>query len=701
MITVNSVYLNLITNEKFRILWINPSNTYAYVIDLRSNAKMPYEMLIEDVLKGILRKEITRIDEENIILSDRKLLANNRAWEIIAPLVNQEPDIYLKTERYRLIERIMSEFSVSDVTIYTYLKKYWQGGMTPLALVDQRILSGGKGKEKQQHQKRMGRPSTNNRSIVITNEVKQQIKKVLNDFYFKDESATLKFAYDMMIYLYYSEQVTNDQGVQTIKVKDQIPTMRQFHYWARKLFNPTQKIVKKKGEKNYQRNHRGTEGSAVYEAMAPGTRFEIDSTIGDIYLVSSYRRDKIIGRPTIYMVVDVFSRMITGFYVGLESQSSWFGAMQALIHTAKDKVELCQQYGIEISEEQWPSKYLPRAILADKGEFIGYNSDVLTQNFKIRVENTSSYRADMKGTVEKVLDLIPKFIKPFAPGYIKPDFQERGGKDYRLEAKLTIQEFTSLLIHCILHYNNSHCNQYPLTKAMIEDQVIPTPLNIWSWGIRQNPSHLMSYSTEQVYFRLLPRSKATVTQHGIKFKGALYTCEVASSENWFSVARNQGSWKVDISYDPRDTEHIYIHHENHFIQASLLPHQETYRHTTFEDIDFLNQVLSEQKNKAQAEQINKNVNTIHIIKQTTDEFIKKADSESFETPKSSKSEQIRNIKGNRRYEREIERQQNRLDTKKEQPEPAKGMGQLSNSFKRKSIIELGLNEIRKGDEYEA
>lgn len=158
-------------------------------------------MLIEDVLKGILRKEITRIDEENIILSDRKLLANNRAWEIIAPLVNQEPDIYLKTERYRLIERIMSEFSVSDVTIYTYLKKYWQGGMTPLALVDQRILSGGKGKEKQQHQKRMGRPSTNNRSIVITNEVKQQIKKVLNDFYFKDESATLKFAYDMMIYL--------------------------------------------------------------------------------------------------------------------------------------------------------------------------------------------------------------------------------------------------------------------------------------------------------------------------------------------------------------------------------------------------------------------------------------------------------------------------------------------------------------------
>jgi hypothetical protein len=38
MIIVNSVYLNIITSEEFRILCVYSSNTYAYVSDLKPNA---------------------------------------------------------------------------------------------------------------------------------------------------------------------------------------------------------------------------------------------------------------------------------------------------------------------------------------------------------------------------------------------------------------------------------------------------------------------------------------------------------------------------------------------------------------------------------------------------------------------------------------------------------------------------------------
>lgn len=42
-----------------------------------------------------------------------------------------------------------------------------------------------------------------------------------------------------------------------------------------------------------------------------------DATVADIYIVSRLSR-KPIGRPVIYTMVDAYSRLITGVYVGLE-----------------------------------------------------------------------------------------------------------------------------------------------------------------------------------------------------------------------------------------------------------------------------------------------------------------------------------------------------------------------------------------------
>ena len=100
--------------------------------------------------------------------------------------------------------------------------------------------------------------------------------------------------------------------------------------------------------------------------------------------------------------------MITGIYVGLEGPS-WIGAMMALDNMIADKVEYCREYGIEISEEQWPCRHLPEIIIADRGEFEGYNVENLINNLNIKIENTSPYRGDLKGIVEReVLELLMK-----------------------------------------------------------------------------------------------------------------------------------------------------------------------------------------------------------------------------------------------------------------------------------------------------
>ena len=71
-------------------------------------------------------------------------------------------------------------------------------------------------------------------------------------------------------------------------------------------------------------------------ANGPGSLYQIDATKDDIYLVSRTDRNRIIGRPVVYLVQDVFSRLIAGIAVTLEGPS-WLGAMLALENTASDK----------------------------------------------------------------------------------------------------------------------------------------------------------------------------------------------------------------------------------------------------------------------------------------------------------------------------------------------------------------------------
>jgi hypothetical protein len=59
-------------------------------------------------------------------------------------------------------------------------------------------------------------------------------------------------------------------------------------------------------------------------------------------------RKLIIGRPVIYIVIDVFSRLIVGFAVTLEGPS-WAGAKLALENAFSDKASYCKQFGINIT----------------------------------------------------------------------------------------------------------------------------------------------------------------------------------------------------------------------------------------------------------------------------------------------------------------------------------------------------------------
>ena len=143
--------------------------------------------------------------------------------------------------------------------------------------------------------------------------------------------------------------------------------------------------------------------------------------------------------------------MITGVYVGLEGGQ--YALRLLLQNTFTDKVSFCHQHGIDIDPQDWPSHHLPTKIMTDRGsEFVAGTLENLCESYHIEIENLPAYRPDLKGVVEKLFDLIQSAYKPLlkGKGVVESDIQERGAPDYRRQGTLDLEQFTAVVLRCVL-----------------------------------------------------------------------------------------------------------------------------------------------------------------------------------------------------------------------------------------------------------
>lgn len=363
--------------------------------------------------------------------------------------------------------------------------------------------------------------------------------------------------------------------------------------------------------------------------------------------------------------------MITGVYVGLEGPS-WLGAMMALVNAATDKVKYCAEYGIEITEEQWLTHHIPDVVLTDRGtEFTGKSIDTSINNLGIKIEHAPPYRGDRKGIVERNFKTIHGKVKPFLPGYVDVDFMKRGGKDYRLDSKLDLYEFTQAIIYLILEHNNNHyLNDYQRDTEMIVDDVETIPNELWQWGIANRSGRLRTFPEDIVKLNLMPSGRATITAKGIKFKKLHYTCEKAKREQWFERARSGTLGKnqkyLDISYDPRQPEYIYIRSSDgkDYEKCSIIDFEARYTGKTWEEIEYLLAYEQLQKQKYKGKETQTKVDLMaefeNIVEQAT------ASTDAVRDKTISNSKKVKGIRDNRAFEKE-KRREEAFELSKDEP----------------------------------
>lgn len=566
-----------------RVLYIDHLNDGLVSIDLLQQKALPIWFKLSqvradlDVGKARLLKHDPWLAEprEESALTEAERAGRDRAWKVIEPIVNAGPSkLYDRRERGHLISAVLKDGLATKPTVYLHLYRYWQGGQTIHALIPRMGNKGGRGKvrtESAGQGKKRGRPSLiqiytgQETGMNVDDRVRGLLVQIGEEFYESKEGFTLQKAFEAGLKKYFNigyEVLPNGIRMPVIPTDDSqpLPTFRQFTYWYGRSKNREKVIITREGQRAYDLRHRPMRGESTSMAFGPGSLYQIDATVGDVYLVSSLDSRLIIGRPVIYVVIDTFSRLVVGFTVGLEGPS-WMGAVLAFEHVATDKVEFCRSMGINITPDIWPVQHFSEAILGDRGELEGGNADVLVKGFGMRVANTPPYRADWKGIVERHFRLINDRIVHWLPGAVRRIV--RGDKDYRLEGAMTLVQLRKVLTLCFLEHNQTALiPNYPRDTDMKRDQVRANPLELWHWGLENRNGALKYFPPDMVRRGLLPRAKATMTPRGLRYGKQYYTCELIEAQGWRGKARD-GTWRVDIAFDPWSSAQIWLQRDGH------------------------------------------------------------------------------------------------------------------------------------------
>lgn len=579
---------------------------------------------------------------------------------MIKPLISDD-QYFVPKVRSKIINQIIEEKGSTKQTIYRLARRYWQRGQTPNALIPDYKNSGAKGVKRVAQEAKLGRPRKYAPGIGKNMDIniERLFRSVIDKYLLNEKKHSFPYVH---------RKFQDQYSTLFPKVPEvEIPTIWQLKHFFDREYATVERIQKQYRDIEYKKDIRPLISTANTQVLGPGSRFEIDATIADIYLLSDSISRNIIGRPTVYVVIDVFSRMVAGLYIGLENPS-YVAAMQALTLSMSDKVTYCNRYGYDVVSEQWPVVGLPDAILADRGELMGHQVEALERGFSVRIENAPPYRGDAKGIVERYFRTIQAHFKPFAPGVVEGVItKKRGGSDYRLDATLTIEDFTRIMVGAVLHHNQYHVLSKYDREADIPNDLPLTPLSLWNWGIQHRTGRLRVVSEEALRISMLPRTKATLSDLGLKVFGVFYASSEVVKRGWMHRQKmvNRPA-SLQVAYDPRSTARIYIFFDVNSIEywtGELSPRSREYEGCSFWDVW---QAQSEQKVTMAKQQVITSAER-RKLESHIENIIKAAEKQgSSQTPLPNRT-RIAGIRSNRQQAKQLERQEGVAQTSEQGP----------------------------------
>jgi putative transposase len=272
---------------------------------------------------------------------------------------------------------------------------------------------------------------------------------------------------------------------------------------------------------------------------------QIDHTLADVMIVDSeYRRS--IGRPWLSLAIDVASRAVMGFHVGLEAPSALAVAL-CIEHASLPKVRSAVS---PKAQTPWDMFGIARTIHVDNGpEFHG---EALTRGcaeYGIQLIHRPVARPRFGAHIERLIGTMMGRVH-LLPGSTDSSPSRRGSYKSEEEARLTLAEFSEWLY---LEIAGQYHHQ---THRMLGT----TPAVAWAKSLARGTVPALPADPARFVIGFLPIVHRKLQRNGLHFERIRYWADLLPS-----IAQPRES--LVVRYDPRDLSRLYVLTRNKSYQA--------------------------------------------------------------------------------------------------------------------------------------
>lgn len=285
-----------------------------------------------------------------------------------------------------------------------------------------------------------------------------------------------------------------------------------------------------------------------FESDYPMQLIQIDHTPVDLILVDDDTREPI-GRPYITVAIDIYSRMIVGYYLTLSPPSSASVAL-CITNTVLSKEKTLIELDIESDWNVWG---FPETIHVDNGaDFRAEALRTAGLAHGINIEFRPVGKSNFGGHVERVIGTLMKAVHEI-PGTTFSSIQERQEYDSDKNSSMTFKEFERWLVTFItkVYHKRKH------------EGIGMSPEQLWERGIfgEESSVGLLPKPTDSVSVTIdfLPIFHRTIQKNGVNIEGLNYYDHLLRSKiNMLDEDTNKKK-KFIFKRDPRDIKYVWFY----------------------------------------------------------------------------------------------------------------------------------------------
>lgn len=334
-------------------------------------------------------------------------------------------------------------------------------------------------------------------------------------------------------------------------------------------------VLSKDIAKNLRTRQSKAQGHGSLDAAGPGDIYEIDATGGRIVLVTSGESRRVVATPTIYVMLDRWSRFIVSIYISLQPPS-WEEARYAVLIAFTSRAKRFSAMGVDVTDRRWPVGRVCNVLRRDRGSELTSESMDKCVSGDMRIDPSSlpSVTPNGKAIVERFL----RTLKAWMARNVKGSYAERPTD---LHAKKAAKQAKQVTVHCLAEvyraliefvetYNNTPHSHLKKLGALKQAGIPPTPQAAYLWGCENlTGARVSTYSDVQMQQLMLGVDQASTGGGELRYKTRRYTPANAAARA-FMASRPARRRALQVRVDKTFPHELYVERRTEWAKFAMV-----------------------------------------------------------------------------------------------------------------------------------